>query len=51
VQGHPLAIGDVRRILLAHATAACETYGVACGPHDARGGLPSRTRGHEAGTP
>jgi pimeloyl-ACP methyl ester carboxylesterase len=50
VQGHPLAIGEVRRILLAHATAACETYGVACGPHGPRGvAVPhAGTRGGDA---
>lgn len=32
VQGHPLAIEEVRRILLEHASAVCETSGVACGP-------------------
>jgi len=32
VQGHPLAIEEVRRILLEHAAGVCETYGVACGP-------------------
>jgi pimeloyl-ACP methyl ester carboxylesterase len=32
VQGHPLAIEEVRRILLAHAAAVCATSGVACGP-------------------
>jgi hypothetical protein len=31
VQGHPLATGEVRRILLEHAAAVCQTSGVACG--------------------
>ncbi|MDX2167271.1 MAG: hypothetical protein SF182_09415 [Deltaproteobacteria bacterium] len=31
VQGHPLAIEEVRRILLAHAQAVCARDGVACG--------------------
>jgi pimeloyl-ACP methyl ester carboxylesterase len=35
VQGHPLAIEEVRRILLEHAAAVCATEGVGCG-----------TRGH-----
>ena len=37
VQGHPLAIEEVRRILLEHAAAVCAAEGVACG-----------TRGSEA---
>jgi len=32
VQGHPLAIEEVRRILLAHAAAVCASSGIACGP-------------------
>ena len=32
VQGHPLATAEVRRILLEHATAVCQSSGVACGP-------------------
>ena len=32
VQGHPLAIEEVRRILLEHAAAVCRASGVACGP-------------------
>jgi pimeloyl-ACP methyl ester carboxylesterase len=32
VQGHPLAIQEVRRILLSHAAHVCEAYGVACEP-------------------
>src|SRR5262249_60042765 len=32
VQGHPLAIEEVRRILLSHAAHVCEAYGVACEP-------------------
>jgi len=31
VQGHPLAIEEVRRILLEHAMAVCQTSGIACG--------------------
>jgi pimeloyl-ACP methyl ester carboxylesterase len=31
VQGHPLAIEEVRRILLAHAQVVCQKSGVACG--------------------
>jgi pimeloyl-ACP methyl ester carboxylesterase len=31
VQGHPLAIREVRRILLEHAAQVCRTSGVACG--------------------
>ncbi len=31
-QGHPTTIEEVRRILLEHAAAICQTYGVACGP-------------------
>jgi pimeloyl-ACP methyl ester carboxylesterase len=31
VQGHPLAIEEVRRILLEHAAAVCATEGVGCG--------------------
>lgn len=42
VQGHPLAIEEVRRILLAHAAAVCQTSGVACGPP--RGGAGGRER-------
>ena len=32
VQGHPLAVEEVRRILVAHAAMVCQTTGVACGP-------------------
>jgi pimeloyl-ACP methyl ester carboxylesterase len=32
VQGHPLAIEEVRRILLEHAATTCGTSDVACGP-------------------
>jgi pimeloyl-ACP methyl ester carboxylesterase len=32
VQGNPLAIEEVRRILLEHAAAVCATSGIACGP-------------------
>jgi len=32
VQGHPLAIEEVRRILLEHAAAVCAASGIACGP-------------------
>jgi hypothetical protein len=32
VQGHPLATAEVRRILLEHATAVCQSSGIACGP-------------------
>src|SRR5262249_47239631 len=32
VQGHPLAVEEVRRILLEHAAAVCAKSGVACGP-------------------
>jgi hypothetical protein len=42
VQGHPLAIEEVRRILLEHAAAVCASSGIACGP-DLRGG--DRDRG------
>jgi hypothetical protein len=31
VQGHPLATAEVRRILLEHAAALCQSSGVACG--------------------
>ncbi len=31
-QGHPLAIEEVRRILLEHAATTCKTSDVACGP-------------------
>ena len=31
VQGHPLAIEEVRRILLEHAMAVCQTSGITCG--------------------
>jgi len=31
VQGHPLAIEEVRRILLEHALRVCQTSAVACG--------------------
>jgi pimeloyl-ACP methyl ester carboxylesterase len=37
VQGNPLAIEEVRRILLAHADAVCATSGIACGPTAAGG--------------
>ncbi len=36
VQGHPLAIEEVRRILLAHAAEVCAKSGVACGPQRPR---------------
>jgi pimeloyl-ACP methyl ester carboxylesterase len=36
VQGHPQAIHEVQRILLEHATAACQTHDVACGPRRRR---------------
>ena len=43
VQRHPLAIREVRRILLEHAAAVCRTSGVACGTSDAaRPGAPPR---------
>jgi hypothetical protein len=42
VQGHPLAIEEVRRILLEHAAAVCASSGIACGP-GVRGG--DRDRG------
>ena len=42
VQGHPLAIEEVRRILLEHATGVCQTSGVACG-------RPRRPRARGAG--
>jgi hypothetical protein len=32
VQSHPLAIEEVRRILLEHATGVCQASGTACGP-------------------
>jgi pimeloyl-ACP methyl ester carboxylesterase len=32
VQGHPVTVEEVRRILLEHATVVCRTSGVACGP-------------------
>jgi hypothetical protein len=32
VQGHPVTVEEVRRILLAHAMVVCRTSGVACGP-------------------
>jgi hypothetical protein len=35
VQGHPLAIEEVRRILLEHAMSVCRASGVACGPQGA----------------
>jgi pimeloyl-ACP methyl ester carboxylesterase len=38
VQGHPLAIEEVRRILLEHARAVCEASGVACGSRAPRRG-------------
>jgi len=38
VQGNPVAIEEVRRILLEHAAAVCQSSGVACGP--ARGAAP-----------
>jgi hypothetical protein len=42
VQGHPLAIEEVRRILLAHARVVCQTSGVACGIPDRPGrGAPA----------
>ena len=44
VQGHPVAIEEVRRILLAHAAAVCATSGIACGPGaggPARGAPPA----------
>jgi hypothetical protein len=31
VQSHPLAIDEVRRILLEHARAVCQASGIACG--------------------
>ena len=37
VQGHPLAVEEVRRILLDHAMAVCKASGVACGPPRAFG--------------
>ena len=40
VQRHPLAIRQVRRILLDHADAVCRASGVACGPP----GQPQRRR-------
>src|SRR5262249_20919853 len=36
-QGHPLAIEEVRRILLEHAAAVCASSGIACGPGGGRG--------------
>jgi pimeloyl-ACP methyl ester carboxylesterase len=42
VQGHPLAVEEVRRILLDHAIAVCQASGVACGPLRAPGrGAPA----------
>ena len=41
VQGHPLAIEEVRRILLEHALAVCQTSGVACGTPRRRLGAPA----------
>src|SRR5262249_24399597 len=32
VQGHPLALEEVRRILLEHAAAVCASSGIGCGP-------------------
>jgi pimeloyl-ACP methyl ester carboxylesterase len=49
VQGHPLAIEEVRRILLEHAAAVCARSGVACGPPDRGGGR--RRRGTADGEP
>ena len=37
VQGHPLAVEEVRRILLAHAAMVCQTSGVACGVSTTQG--------------
>ena len=37
VQGPPLAIEEVRRILLAHAMMVCRTSGVACGRSSGEG--------------
>ncbi len=48
VQRHPLAIEEVRRILLEHADATCRTAGVACGEPNAPS--PGRPRGR-AGRP
>jgi pimeloyl-ACP methyl ester carboxylesterase len=42
VQGHPLAVEEVRRILLDHATAVCQASGIACGrPRAPRLGAPA----------
>jgi hypothetical protein len=32
VQGHPVTVEEVRRILLEHARVVCRASGVACGP-------------------
>lgn len=42
VQGHPLATAEVRRILLEHAAAVCQTSGVACGRSGPSAGAPAR---------
>jgi pimeloyl-ACP methyl ester carboxylesterase len=41
VQGHPLATAEVRRILLEHAAAVCQSSGVACGPSGVSGEAPA----------
>jgi hypothetical protein len=42
VQNHPMAIEEVRRILLEHAMVACRASGAACGPPRAPGrGAPA----------
>jgi hypothetical protein len=42
VQGHPVAIEEVRRILLEHAQGVCQTSGIACGlPSAPRRGAPA----------
>ncbi|HYB40848.1 MAG TPA: hypothetical protein VEL75_03700, partial [Candidatus Methylomirabilis sp.] len=37
VQGHPLTVEEVRRILLEHAATLCRSSGIACGPPPAAG--------------
>jgi pimeloyl-ACP methyl ester carboxylesterase len=41
VQGHPVTIEEVRRILLEHARAVCQASGIACGSRAPERGAPA----------
>jgi len=47
VQGHPVAIEEVRRILLEHAAAVCASSGIACGPGSGREAPASSPRRYQ----